>query len=618
MNKTTRVVVRLLLAALFLLLCQWPSWAAGNQDPPGRVARISYIRGSVSFRPSGETDWFEASTNRPLTTGDSLWVDKDSRGELHIDSTAIRLSGETGLSILNLDDRTAQLQLFAGSIEVHLRHFLYGDAFEIDTLNLALTLGAGEFRIEADPNGTSTSIAVHRGAAEASGGGESYDLRAAQLYTFTGTDKLTDIATSTPRADDFEDWCQSREQRENDSPSARYVSRDVDGYYDLDDSGDWQSDPDYGPVWLPRALPPGWAPYHFGHWVFISPWGWTWVGEEKWGFAPFHYGRWTYINGLWGWVPGPIVVRPVYAPALVAFAHGRGFALSTAPGTSSPGVAWFPLGPRDVYAPSYRTSLHYVQNLNITNTKLVNNEAVANAYNNGQDHGTAKFTYANRQAPGAVTAVSRNTFVQARPVAVSASHVPPQQLRSAPVVGSAAVASTKSSYISASAKPTTARPSASIVERPFVARLAPPAPANPGRGIVYTNDSPPFNREHALQTAPAVSPSSGKDEQAPSRPNVAQPRVASGNQAGARRAGGSLVAATNGNRAPTAASLRPRETLREQQPPPLRFTPPVKATEEMYDVHSSVPAGPAPVMPEARALEPSAPRVEPLAEPPRR
>src|SRR5256885_3839541 len=43
----------------------------------------------------------------------------------------------------------------------------------------------------------------------------------------------------------------------------------------------------------------------------------SWVDDAPWGFAPFHYGRWTIVGGSWGWVPGPIRVRPWYAPALV-------------------------------------------------------------------------------------------------------------------------------------------------------------------------------------------------------------------------------------------------------------------------------------------------------------
>src|SRR5271165_1740091 len=82
-----------------------------QDDPPTRVARLGYLQGSVSFQPAGESDWVDAVPNRPMTTGDHLWVDKDSRAELGLGSAVIDLNSNTGVSILNLDDRTVQLQL---------------------------------------------------------------------------------------------------------------------------------------------------------------------------------------------------------------------------------------------------------------------------------------------------------------------------------------------------------------------------------------------------------------------------------------------------------------------------------------------------------------------------
>ncbi len=91
-----------------------------------------------------------------------------------------------------------------------------------------------------------------------------------------------------PARDEFDNWAEQRNRREDASPAARYVSREVTGYEDLDDYGDWRSDPSYGEVWLPRVAV-GWSPYHYGHWVWVSPWGWTWVDDAPWGFAPSHY-----------------------------------------------------------------------------------------------------------------------------------------------------------------------------------------------------------------------------------------------------------------------------------------------------------------------------------------
>ena len=95
-------------------------------------------------------------------------------------------------------------------------------------------------------------------------------------------------------------------------------------------------------------MQPGWAPYRYGHWAWVNPWGWTWVDDAPWGYAPFHYGRWVFVGGAWGWVPGPVVGRkwrPVYSPALVAWAGGPSFGVSIGIG-AGPAVGWFALGPR--------------------------------------------------------------------------------------------------------------------------------------------------------------------------------------------------------------------------------------------------------------------------------
>ena len=45
----------------------------GGGDPPGRVARLGFVSGNVSFQPSGEDDWSQALPNYPLTTGDRIY-----------------------------------------------------------------------------------------------------------------------------------------------------------------------------------------------------------------------------------------------------------------------------------------------------------------------------------------------------------------------------------------------------------------------------------------------------------------------------------------------------------------------------------------------------------------
>src|SRR6516162_8123480 len=93
------VAIFLLLQAPLKVMGQEPPPPQGEpgQDPPDRVVRLSYSVGSVSFQPGGEGDWVQAVANRPLTTGDNLWADKDSRAELETGSTSIRMDSETSL-----------------------------------------------------------------------------------------------------------------------------------------------------------------------------------------------------------------------------------------------------------------------------------------------------------------------------------------------------------------------------------------------------------------------------------------------------------------------------------------------------------------------------------------
>lgn len=595
MRKALRSSIPVLLLFGFFSMLAFTA-RAQDEDPPSRVARLNYMEGAVSYQVQGDTDWVAADTNRPLTTGDNLWADKDSRGEVHIDSTAIRLSSETGLSFLNLDDRTVQLQLPQGRIEVHLRQLSPGDAFEIDTPNLAFTLAReGEYVISTSPDGNSTTITVREGEGQVTGGGDSWDLNDGQQYTFDGTDQLTQSAQPAPDFDDFEAWCQTRDQKENNSASAQYVSRDVDGYYDLDQYGEWSEEPDYGQVWYPSGVAVDWVPYHEGHWVYIAPWGWTWVDAEPWGFAPFHYGRWVLVGARWGWVPGPRVVRPVYAPALVGFVGGAGFGLSVSFGGGFTGVAWFPLGPRDVFVPAYRCSPRYVQYVNVTNTRVVKVTEVTNVYNTvivNRDVTRVNYTYGGNVR--AVTAVSRDTFVNARPVGRENVRINDDQFRNVRVVSNTSIAPTRTSYIGANAKIATSRPAVAFSDRPVVARLTPrapvqvhQAPAMSGRGTQNNGQNSGFrsfgNQDNNRGPAPSGNTASRtlNEQNSPNRggsnsqPNN-QPTRDNGFKSFNPPNNGSRGAAPSNNN-----SAQPQPNNQQR----YRYTPPVNAKDNNYDVH---------------------------------
>ena len=441
--------------------------SAALADPPDRVARLSYESGTVTFEPAGTQDWVQASLNRPLITGDALWVDTNSRAELNVGRAALRADTQTSVSVTNLDDKLAQFQLAQGTVILRVRSIPPDGQYEIDTPNLALTITQpGLYRMTVTADGQSTYVLVREGAATANGENQSYAIGAGQSYNFAGTDLSQYTYYDPPAPDGFDQFSAGRDSRWTRATSARYVSPDMIGYEDLDANGTWQNADGYGNVWVPNNVAADWAPYHDGHWAWVAPWGWTWVDDEPWGFAPFHYGRWVHLDYGWGWVPGPVTVAPVYAPALVAFVGGPGFSIAVG-GPGAVGVAWFPLGPREVYRPGYDVSIGYVQRVNVSNT-IVTTTIVNNVYNN-----TTPVHYANQNVPNAVTAVPNAAFAGGQSVRTAAVHLAPTAIAGAQVSAVAPIAPTARAVAGPGAA-SSFHPNAASLQRQVVARTAPP------------------------------------------------------------------------------------------------------------------------------------------------
>ncbi len=490
MKRHALHMVSLLSLALAMAFLIPQRAAADDDDPPGRVARLGFVRGTVSFEPAGTEDWVSAVVNRPLTTGDKLWNDNDSFSELHLGSASIRLGSNTGFSFLNLTDDTTQIRLTEGTVNIRIRRLDDNETFEVDTPNLAFTLlRSGSYKVMVNEAGDATIILVREGQGEVTGGGSAYIVHPREIATFNGTDQIdADVQGWDNSSDDFDNWCAERDARIDHSVSARYVSDDVIGYEDLDEAGGWRPTPEYGTVWFPHVTIVGWAPYHYGHWAYIAPWGYTWVDDAPWGFAPFHYGRWVTVGGVWGWVPAPprpiavgvVYVRPVYAPALVAWVGGPHFGVGVVAGggfAAGVNVGWFPLGPREVYVPSYHVSERYVTNVNISNTR-VETTVVHNYYNTAVINKTTvtNVTYVNQRVPGAVVATTPQAFTSAQSVSRNTVVVNQREVISAPVAYNAPAVAPQRQAVLGSGAVATVRPPAALQNRAVVAKVAPPPP----------------------------------------------------------------------------------------------------------------------------------------------
>ncbi|HSW22074.1 MAG TPA: DUF6600 domain-containing protein, partial [Burkholderiaceae bacterium] len=496
-----RLPLRVLAGALALMF-----GGLAAAEPPTRAARLGFIGGTVSFSPAGQTDWLQASVNRPLTTGDRLWTEADSRAELQIGGAAMRMGPSTSVSVLNFDDRITQVQLSQGVLKLRLRDLGPRQTFEVATPNLAFTLRRpGLYRIEVDAGDDATAVMVYSGEGEVYGDRASYTVTSRQGYRFYGADLSDYEDWAPPRADDLDRWSNERDRRADRAVSARYVSSEVVGYEDLDGNGTWRVDPSYGNVWVPTRVVAGWTPYRDGHWSWIDPWGWTWVDDAPWGYAVSHYGRWAHISGGWAWVPGPRRERAVYAPALVAFVGGSNFQISLSVGGSGPAVGWFPLGPREVYRPAYPVSRRYFDTINRSNT-VIAPTVITNVYNTinvTQNTTIVNQRYANQRVPGAVVAVPTQAFVQSQPVGRAALPLRQEAVLRAPVASVAALAPVQQS-VQGGARDASAKPPAR--ERAVVVRTAPPTPVPFAEQLRQLTAKPgvPIDEAQRAQLKPAA------------------------------------------------------------------------------------------------------------------
>lgn len=168
---------------------------------------------------------------------------------------------------------------------------------------------------------------------------------------------------------------------------AQYDDVSLQTFYDeLSPYGTWINDPEYGYVWRPDVDQDEFRPYYTnGRWA-MTEYGNTWVSNYDWGWAPFHYGRWIYNRyNRWVWLPDT-----VWGPAWVSWRSGGGY------------YGWAPLGPsinininigrryvmpdfcwnfipeRNIYYNSYPRYYSGRNRVYIQNTVIINNTYVRN------------------------------------------------------------------------------------------------------------------------------------------------------------------------------------------------------------------------------------------------
>jgi hypothetical protein len=337
-----------------------PAAATVEASPPLIAGRVAVIEGDVRIwrtEEDGEGRWDAAEINDVVTVGTGLATGR-GRTEIRVGPHAIRLdSGSVG-GFGALDFAAKQFSLERGVINLRLAAARFGEVVTLQVAEVRVEFAApGSYRVDAIDS-QPLVVTTFEGQARVSFGAQRFAAEAGQALLLTQSSVRFAAAAPTP----LDDWALALDQRAQQWAAGGPVSPYMTGAEELAAHGDWIGDPTYGTVWVPRAVPVGWAPYRNGRWRWVAPWGWTWVDAAPWGYAPFHYGRWVVIGGRWCWWPGRAVAQPVWAPALVGFV-GPGPAVAVG---SAGLVGWYPLAPWHAYRPHFRSSPTYVTVINQT------------------------------------------------------------------------------------------------------------------------------------------------------------------------------------------------------------------------------------------------------------
>ena len=526
LTSSKRIFATALLSAAALVAVPYVVQAQDSDDPPPEAGRISYISGNVSIQPSTADEWGQAYPNLPVGPGDRIFTDNDGRAEIQIGRTYVRIGPNSDVTLVDDSQFNINFGIAQGSIRLHSFGLWPRQLVDISTPNGNAEFGEqGDLRVDVLPQDGATVFTNLGQFADITGAGDfRQQLDYGQSLEVSGTNPVYPQWLQPAGPDDLDSWSQQRDQGLTRVASYEYVSPDVPGAADLDSSGEWQAETDYGPMWFPRDVSSDWQPYHNGHWINREPWGWVWVEDEPWGYAPFHYGRWVVYQNRWGWVPGPVHVRPVWSPALVVFAGGAGGGLGLS--------AWFPLGPGEAYRPWYRCSPRYYNQVNITNIRESRRVHVQNTYVNVTN--VTNVTYINQTH---VTAVRRDDFASGRRVRDVAVRVDPREARQIRPLERPAVAPPsrpiitrpvahvpakveRPMLINQRGQEIAARPGAKPVAAPV--RQAPPPRPLPGRTVVAapTHQGPNGRGQQGPNQLPTAQGNQNqRPDQRPNQPN---------------------------------------------------------------------------------------------------
>lgn len=317
-----------------------PGPKAAGEAGPIRLVWFSFVQGDVSWRAADGAAWSPASVNLPLRQGGQIRVASGGRAELQFDDGSLLRLGHGATATLDTlhsdeDGEVTELDLPEGLASLELRGT--PSVYQIDTPLVSVkSEGPSKVRVGVD---SSVEIAVRQGNASVKDGSAEITLHSGDYLNVLDASSAANVHL-LPDEDRWDHFNDDRDRQLADAESAVRLPPDIARVAgSLTAYGSWHDDLRYGAVWCPRETDADWRPYLHGRWVWVEPFGRTWVSDEAWGWAPYHYGTWVSEPYGWAWVPGP--AQQYWCPAVVGFSE------------EGDEVAWAPLAPSEVHYPVY-------------------------------------------------------------------------------------------------------------------------------------------------------------------------------------------------------------------------------------------------------------------------
>src|SRR5437016_7971548 len=354
-----KLILFLLVVLLSSLFIGAPPAAADSSH--ARIIRLSLVQGDVRFARQTHGDplsdssatWETASLNLPIRQGYVLATDK-GRAEVEFENGAMAfLKENTVLEFydLSLNDsaRTTRLVLRQGSGSFYVNP-AGGDYFSVT---------GGDFTVEAstrtrfrlDNFDDSSTVEAYQGRVSVlhhKNKNETRLEKGQSLSMKAGDDASLNVGR-LPEEDDFDRWVSGRIDSVSNATSAalQYTGSPyyAPGFADLYTYGAFSNCGSYGYGWRPFGAGLGWSPFTNGQRIMDPSIGWTWLSYQPWGWAPYHYGGWLFDASCGGWFYSPPVLygypgypvgprrpfprgvhppRPIYRPVTAVFVRQGG------------------------------------------------------------------------------------------------------------------------------------------------------------------------------------------------------------------------------------------------------------------------------------------------------